>query len=392
MSLKTFGFTLMAVLVHLGLTGCMLLPFPRETTPFTEYPEYIPLERLEAPEEEPVDISDLSEEERTTIGIYRKYNRSVVNITSLSPQQNWLGLSYPQQGSGSGLIISSDGLVLTNYHVVRNALSLYITLYNGSAYDAEVVGRDPENDLALLRFEAESIEFIDIAEVKKPQVGQKVVALGNPFGLERTLTVGVVSAVKRPLTTEDGFILKNLIQVDAAINPGNSGGPLINMKGKVIGINTMIITPTGGSVGIGFAVPVETVRRVLPDLIEFGRVQRGWIDIIPVPLYPELIRRAGLPNVWGILISEVKPGSPAERAGLAGGDEQYPVIVRGQKIYLGGDIIYGIDGNPVSNLLDYLNALEDKRPGETVELNLLRRTYKDVIEVELSERPSSFMW
>jgi len=183
-----------------------------------------------------------------------------------------------------------------------------------------------------------------------------------------------------------------LIQTDAAINPGNSGGPLLNLRGEMIGINTMILAPAGGNIGIGFAVPVDTAKRVIPDLLEFGKVQRGWIGIQPIPIFPALVQRASLPANRGILISQVKRGSNAEQAGLRGGDPESYIVAGGTTIYLGGDIILSIAGRPVSTLMDYLGALEGTKPGETVELKILRGREQSTVAVTLSERPRSFGW
>ena len=345
-------------------------------------------------EDATVDLEFLLEDEKNSIEIYNRYNRGVVNIMTLTIQQNWLRLPVPREGSGSGSIIREDGLVLTNHHVVKDARTLTVTLYDGSSYEAGIIGIDPENDIALVQFDPQDkvLHTMPLPDNPTIQVGQKVIALGNPFGLERTLTTGVVSGVRRPIITEDGFILKDLIQIDAAINPGNSGGPLFNSKGELIGMNTLIISPTGASVGIGFSVPWKTINRVIPDLIQHGKVRRGWMEISALPLYPALVTQAKLPKVKGLLVVEVTPGSEADKAGLRGGNRQNFIIIQSQKVYLGGDIIYGINKRPVQNFIDFLNALEDTHPGDRVEVDILRGDQELRLEIPLTERPKSFPW
>jgi S1-C subfamily serine protease len=210
-------------------------------------------------------------------------------------------------------------------------------------------------------------------------------AIGNPFALDRTLTTGIVSGLGRPVRTDTGLVIKEMIQTDASINPGNSGGPLLNSKGEMIGVNTMIYSPSGGSVGIGFAVPVDTAKRVVPDLLRYGKVQRGWIDIVPVQLFPALVRYADLNVSEGILVSEVEPGSNAEAAGLKAGNQ---AVRYGRSIInLGGDIIVEVDGTPITTLMDLLGALEDNKPGETVEVKVIRGRRKQTLYVKLSTRP-----
>ena len=321
-------------------------------------------------------------------------NRGVVNVTSVSVAYSLFFHPYPQSGSGSGAIIDALGTVLTNYHVVKGAKQLAVTLFDGSRYLAEIKGIDPENDLALVTFDPKGRELttIPLGISSDLQVGQMVLALGNPFGLERTLTTGVVSGVNRPLQNEDGYLLTNLIQTDASINPGNSGGPLLNSSGEMIGINTMIITPSAGSVGIGFAVPVDTARRVIPDLNTFGRVRRGWIEIVPVPVFPSLAARTGLPIDYGILVSRVKTGGNAEAAGIRGGNPSDFVAFGGITVYLGGDVIIGIGDNEIRTIQDFYSALEPTSPGELIDVQVFRNGSKKRLQVTLSERPERTGW
>jgi S1-C subfamily serine protease len=350
-------------------------------------------DRVERPVEsapitgQPVQFNgSISGDEANNIQIYEKLNDAVVNITSVTFEYNWFLEPIPKEGTGSGSIIDQKGYVLTNYHVIKDANELSVTLADGSNHRGDIIGVDPENDLAVIKFDPEgqrltTIPFGSSADLR---VGQKVLAIGNPFALDRTLTTGIVSGLGRPVRTDSGLVIKEMIQTDASINPGNSGGPLLNSRGEMIGINTMIFSPSGGSVGIGFAVPVETAKRVVPDLLRYGEVQRGWIDIVPVQLFAALVRYADLSVSQGVLVSEVEPGSNAEKAGLKGGDQ---AVRYGRSIiHLGGDIIVKVDGLPVATLMDLLSALEDNKPGETVEVKVLRGRREQTLFVKLSKR------
>ncbi len=337
----------------------------------------------------------LSEVERDTIALYQDRNRAVVNITTETITYNWFLEPIPRQGTtGSGSIIDERGYVLTNQHVVEDAYKVFLTLYDGSRLEGEVVGVDPENDLAVVAFDPDDrdVDVIPLGDSEGLQVGQRVLAIGNPFGLERTLTTGIVSGLGRPLKARNNLVIRDMIQTDASINPGNSGGPLLNMSGDMVGINTMIYSPSGGSVGIGFAVPVNTARRVVPDLIEFGTVRRGWIDIVPRQLFPQLVDYANLPVSSGVLVSEISRGGNAESAGIRGGDSRRGVRYGRTVIYLGGDIITTVDGTPVASVANLYEALEDNAPGDTVVVEFIRGRRRMSTEVELSERPAQFEW
>lgn len=339
-----------------------------------------------------VSSGEYSDDELTNIRIYEKYNQAVVNITTEVVGYNWFLEPVPQEGSsGSGSIIDRRGYVLTNNHVVDKAYKVYITLADGSQHEGDVIGTDFENDLSVLKFDPGDRELVTIpfGTSDMLKVGQKVIAIGNPFAFERTLTTGIVSGLGRPLKNQSGLVIRDMIQTDASINPGNSGGPLINTRGEMIGINTMIYTPSGGSVGVGFAIPVDTARRVVPDLMKYGMVQRGWIDIVPVQLFPSLVRYAKLPLSQGILISRVISGGNAEEAGLKGGMTSQSVRSGSSVIYLGGDIITGINGEKIATLSDFYGALEATRPGEKIEVEILRDRQLRKFKVVLSERPSS---
>ena len=336
--------------------------------------------------------SEYSADEINNIRVYEALNEAVVNITTEVVGYNWFLEPVPKEGSsGSGSIIDKRGFVLTNNHVVDKAYKVYITLADGSQFEGEVIGTDFENDLSVLKFDPQGRDLVTIpfGSSDNLKVGQKVIAIGNPFAFERTLTTGIVSGLGRPLKNDAGLVIRDMIQTDASINPGNSGGPLINSRGEMIGINTMIYSPSGGSVGVGFAIPVDTARRVVPDLMEFGMVQRGWIDMVPVQLFPSLVRYADLPVSQGILVSRVISGGNAEEAGLQGGSSRQAVRTGSSVIYLGGDIIVGINGKAVATLSDYYGALESSRPGDSVKVQVIRGNKPLEFQVVLSERPSN---
>ncbi len=341
----------------------------------------------------PQNAGGYSAEEAENISIYEKYNESVVNITTEVLSINWFLEPFPQSGgSGSGSIIDERGYVLTNNHVVEGAYKLYVSLSDGSRYEATLVGADPESDLAVVKFTpaaGKKLKPIPFGTAKNLKVGQKVLAIGNPFGLERTLTTGIISGLGRPIQESETVILQNMIQTDASINPGNSGGPLFNTRGEMIGINTMIYSPSGGSVGIGFAIPVDTATRIVPQLIKNGKVRRGWIDMEAIQLFPDLVNYLrqsgkGAPVESGLLVSTVTAGSNAERAGLRGGT--MAVRYGSTVFYIGGDIIVSIDNKPVTSIAQLYSALEDTSPGQQVPVEFYRGSKKMSIIVTLSER------
>jgi S1-C subfamily serine protease len=334
------------------------------------------------------DLVPYTQSERENISIYEQLNEAVVNITTETVAINWFLEPVPQEGgSGSGSIIGTEGYVLTNNHVIENAYKVFINLADGTQLEGTVVGTDRENDLAVLKFDPPrgiQLKTVPFGDSTNLRVGQKVLAIGNPFALERTLTVGIVSGLGRPVQTSRQNIIRDMIQTDASINPGNSGGPLLDAQGKMIGINTMIYSPSGGSIGIGFAVPVNTAKRVVAELIEHGRVRRGWIDASVVQIFPALVRYAKLPVNTGLLVSRTKRNGFAEQAGLRQGSE--PVRYGSSVIYLGGDIITSVDGMKVNTLADLYSALEDNKPGQKVAVEILRggRTVK--LEIALADR------
>ena len=334
------------------------------------------------------DLSAYTEDERQNITIYEQLNSGVVNITTETVAINWFLEPVPQAGgSGSGSIINTRGYVLTNNHVIEGANKVFINLADGSQFEGTVVGTDPENDIAVLKFDpprGTELHVIPFGSSDNLKVGQKVLAIGNPFALERTLTVGIVSGLGRPIQNSANHIIKNMIQTDASINPGNSGGPLLNTQGQMIGINTMIYSPSGGSVGIGFAVPINTAKRVVAEIMEFGKVRRGWIDATVVQLFPSLVRYAKLPVSSGLLVSRTRRSGLAEKAGLRQGSD--PVQYGRSVIYLGGDIITSVNGFKINSLADLYSALEDNKPGETVKVEVNRAGRAVSLDITLADR------
>ena len=329
-----------------------------------------------------------TEDERENISVYERLNAAVVNITTETMAINWFLEPVPQEGgSGSGSIIDARGYVLTNNHVIQNAYKVFINLADGSQFVGTVVGIDPENDIAVVKFdpprgmELRTVPYGDSGNLK---VGQKVLAIGNPFALERTLTVGIVSGLGRPIQINRNHIIRDMIQTDASINPGNSGGPLLDTQGRMIGINTMIYSPSGGSVGIGFAVPVNTAKRVVTELIQYGKVRRGWIDATVVQLFPALVRYAQLPVSSGLLVSRTRRGGLAEKAGLRQGSD--PAQYGRSVIYIGGDVITSIDGMKIGALADLYSALENHKPGDKVKVGIIRGGTETMLEITLADR------
>ncbi len=349
-----------------------------------------------APMATPV-LSDVSgtytQDERENIDVYERLNAGVVNITTEVVAINWFLEPMPKEGgSGSGSIIDQRGYVLTNNHVIKDAYKVYINLADGTRIEGKVIGADSENDLAVVKFDPPkgmALTIIPFGESSNLKVGQKVLAIGNPFGLERTLTRGIVSGLGRPVQEDSQTIIRDMIQTDASINPGNSGGPLLNSRGEIIGVNTMIYSPSGGSVGVGFAVPVNTARRIVPDLIKYGMVKRGWIDAEYVQLFPALIeymkeKGSPLPIEKGLLVSSARKGGNADRSGIRGGGTSVRYY---QSVFnVGGDIIVSVDGMPVSSLADLYSALEDNKPGDSVKVEYYRGGKRMSVTLALSDR------
>jgi S1-C subfamily serine protease len=321
-------------------------------------------------------------EEQNNIAVYKKALPSVVNITSTAVAFDFFYGAVPQQGMGSGFIIDGEGHILTNFHVVEGARQLEVTTSDKKKYKAQIVGTDPIHDLAVIQIPNQSVPQAEIGDSKSLVVGQKVYAIGNPFGLSGTMTRGIISSI-RSLKGQRGYI-DEAIQTDAAINPGNSGGPLLNARGQVIGINTMILT--GGveqSAGIGFAIPINTAKAVLDDLVRLGRVRRPEMGVRTIPIGPELADRMGLAADSGLLVVQVVPGSAADQAGLHGGTER--AYLGNIPIMLGGDLIVAIDGQPIVDQQDLSHVMQNHRSGETVTVTVYRGKTKKEIKVVLGE-------
>ncbi|OGP72125.1 MAG: peptidase S1 [Deltaproteobacteria bacterium RBG_16_50_11] len=329
----------------------------------------------------------VTEDEKNNIAVYEKVADGVVNVTSTAVQMDFFFKPFPTQGSGSGSIIDARGHVLTNHHVVANAQKLEVTLADGSKWPAKLVGSDPDNDLAVIKIEAprEKLKVIPMGDSKNLRIGQKVLAIGNPFGFERTLTTGVISSLGRTIRSEVGTLIEDVIQTDAAINPGNSGGPLLNSAGEIIGINSAIISPSGGNVGIGFAIPVNTVKQVVPELIAKGYVTYPWIGATLQSLIPEVAKYLKLKIERGTLIAEVVNGGPADKAGLKGGDQR--VQVGNIIMMVGGDIVVKADEREVKTNDDLVRYIREKKPGDTILLKVHRKGNTMDVKVVLGERP-----
>jgi S1-C subfamily serine protease len=340
---------------------------------------------------EPVAIADpsVATDEQNNIEIYKAVSPGVVNITSRGYQEGFWGV-YPSEGSGSGSIIDEDGDILTNYHVIQGATQLEVQI-EGDKYPAKLIGTDRDDDLAVIRVDVprgHRLTIVKRGTSSGLQVGQKVLAIGNPFGLQRTLTTGVISGLERPLRDQAARrTINGAIQTDASINPGNSGGPLLNSKGEIIGINTAIqANAGGGSIGIGFAVPIDIANKIIPDLISKGYVARPWLGASGAPLNRRIARYFSLPAEEGIIVTEVYRGSGAAAAGLR------PAIIResiwgNASLQQIGDVILSVDGKKVSTGEDLQNAVIDKKPGQVVDVEILRNGQRATVGVRLVERP-----
>jgi S1-C subfamily serine protease len=335
------------------------------------------VEITQAASTEPLDA-----EEQNNISVYHKNIGSVVNVTSRAVAFDFFYGLVPQEGQGSGFIIDRDGHILTNYHVVADARQVEVTLHNRKRYRATIVGSDRSHDLAIVQIKAPDLNPMVLGDSRNLQVGQKVYAIGNPFGLSGTLTSGIVSSI-RSVQEPDGMTIDEAIQTDAAINPGNSGGPLLNSHGEVIGINTMIASNVGQNAGIGFAIPVNTAKAVLNDLLTLGRVRRPALGVVTLPISPDLADELGLAADSGLLIIRVVPGGAAERAGLKGGTER--AYLGNTPIMVGGDLIVAIDGQDVQDQQELSRIMNNHRAGDSVKVTIYRGKRRMDVEVTLGE-------
>jgi S1-C subfamily serine protease len=324
----------------------------------------------------------LDSEEQNNISVYKKNIPSVVNVTSRAMTFDFFYGLVPQEGQGSGFVIDKDGHILTNYHVIAEARQVEVTMHNRKKYKATVIGTDPAHDLAVIQIKAADLVPAVLGDSHNLQVGQKVYAIGNPFGLAGTMTRGIVSSI-RPVREPNGATIDEAIQTDAAINPGNSGGPLMNWHGEVIGINTMILSSVNQNAGIGFAIPINTAKAVLNDLMTLGRVRRPALGVRTIPISPELANEIGLPADYGLLILQVTPGGSADLSGLRGGDQR--AYLGNSLIMLGGDLIVAIDGEKVTDEDDLAQMMNDHRAGDTVKITIYRGKKKMDVQVPLGE-------
>lgn len=347
-----------------------------------------PLFPLEVPRATPRNVEQffnaegLTSEEAINVAVYEQLHRSVVNITTRSTRvDSFFFTEQTSEGTGSGSVIDRSGHIVTNWHVVADARNIGVTLFNGDTYEARVVGYDPPNDIAIIKIDApENALFpITMGDSSKLKVGMRVLAIGNPFELERTLTTGIVSSLNRSIQVQENWSIKSIIQIDASINPGNSGGPLLDLHGRLIGINTAIASRTGQSAGVGFAIPVNLVSRVVPELITHGRVYRAEIGIQRV-----------FETENGLLVEQLTPNGPAEQAGVKG-----PTLLRqrrGPFVFerldrSTADLIVAVDGKAVKTVADFREAIESLNPGDTVQLTALRKDQQLNIRVQLGGGP-----
>jgi putative serine protease PepD len=324
----------------------------------------------------------LATDEQNNIEVYKAVSPGVVYIQSSTTVRDFFGFAREAEGAGSGSIIDAQGDILTNYHVIANAEKLTVSFGSGKSYPGRVVGKDPDTDLAVIRLleqPKEPMTVVPLGDSDHLVVGQKVLAIGNPFGLDRTLTTGVISGLERPIHAENGRQIEGAIQTDASINPGNSGGPLLDSHGRMIGINSQIESPSGASAGVGFAIPVSIAKRIVPELVKNGSVQHPKLGIEPKDI-ESLGHQDELPVSYGVLIVGTQRGGPAANAGLQGLSQTEEGIEL-------GDIIVGVDGEKVSNNDELLRLLDKHKFGDTVKVEVVRRGRRAVVPVQLTEVP-----
>jgi S1-C subfamily serine protease len=337
-----------------------------------------------------LDAAGLDLAEQRVIDVYKRVSPSVVNVTTRVLRRNFFFEIIPEEGAGSGFILDAEGHILTNYHVIRGAQSVEVTFIDETTLPARVVGSDPRNDIAVLQVDAppELLAPVELGSSVNLQVGQRAIAIGNPFGqFSSTLTTGVISALERTLQGQDGRQITGIIQTDAAINRGNSGGPLLDSSGRVIGITTAIFSPTGASAGVGFAVPVDTIRRLLPDLLTLGRYRHPWLGIrYAYHLTPGLADMLDLSVEKGLLLVELHPDGPLADHNVRGAQQE--VIIGNQRVFVGGDILTAINGEEVLGLEDLEILLETKyKVGDVVDVTLLQDGQEKTLSIELTEEP-----
>ena len=370
--------TLRPLLLALILVAAfyVLTTHPRNSMPsWITRPEHIDLTEASG-------TPNYDNEEQENISVYKKGLPSVVNITSTAVAYDIFYGAVPQQGMGSGFVIDAEGHILTNYHVIQSARQVEVTTSDKKKYKAQIIGVDPPHDLAVIQIPSKTVPQAEIGDSRNLIVGQKVYAIGNPFGLSGTMTRGIIRSI-RSVRGQQGFI-DEAIQTDAAINPGNSGGPLLNSRGQVIGINSMILT--GGveqSAGIGFAIPINTAKAVLDDLVHLGRARYPSLGVRTLPIGPQLADDLGLAADSGLLIVQVVDGSAADRAGLRAGSER--AYVGNTPITLGGDLIIAVDGEALTDQQELSHVMQKHRAGDTVTVTIYRGKKKMDVKVVLGE-------
>ena len=325
----------------------------------------------------------LDPEERNNIEVYKRMLPSVVNVTSTAVAYDFFYGAVPQQGQGSGFVIDKDGHILTNYHVIENARQVEVTLSNRKKYRAKVIGTDRGHDLAVIQIQASDLKPAALGDSHNLVVGQKVFAIGNPFGLNGTMTRGIISSLRSIREPNGAATIDEAIQTDASINPGNSGGPLLNSRGEVIGINTLILSNVGQSAGIGFAIPINSAKAVLNDLVTIGTVRRPVLGIRGLPIGPELAEQLGLAADYGVLVQAVSQDGPAQRAGLRGGNEK--AFLGNMQIMIGGDLIVRIDEQDIEDTQDIGQVMNNHRGGDKVVVTYFRGKEKRQTTVTLGE-------
>jgi S1-C subfamily serine protease len=349
------------------------------------YGQHIPtsVHALHLPE--PAADTTLDVTEAENVRIYKEASPAVANIVTRTVQYDFFYNAVPVEGAGSGFVIDTDGHILTNYHVVQGAQTIEVTLGDQSRYKAKYIGADTRNDIALIQIDpgGHKLAALPLADSRNLLVGQRVLAIGNPFGFQSTLTTGVVSSLGRTVQTSENTFIDEAIQTDASINRGNSGGPLLNTHGEVIGINSAIYAPTGTTAGIGFAIPINTARRVAEDLITQGRVRRATLGAEGRAIWPGLAQALHLGVEQGVLIERVTPGGPAAQAGIRGGSRS--VLAGLQELRIGGDVLIAINGTEVTNQMDLNLLLNRAWPGDTVTLTIFRDGKKMDVPVKLGE-------
>jgi S1-C subfamily serine protease len=333
----------------------------------------------------PASDGGLDPTEAENVRIYKQAAPAVANIVTRTVQYDFFFNAVPVEGAGSGFLIDTTGHILTNYHVVEGAQTIEVTLGDQSRYTAKYIGADTRNDIALIQIDprGRKLTALPLGDSRNLLVGQRVLAIGNPFGFQSTLTTGVVSSLGRTVQTGANTFIDEAIQTDAAINRGNSGGPLLNSLGEVIGINSAIFSPSGTTAGIGFAIPINTARRVANDLITQGRVRRATLGAAGRPIWPGLAEALNLGVKQGILIERVTPGGPAAQAGIRGGNRS--VLAGLQELSIGGDVLVAIDGKPIASQMDLNLLLNRAQPGDTVTLTIVRDGKKMNVPVKLGE-------